>query len=136
MPPRERSRGGRVRGTGPLPHWRGIDKSIVDIALTRTPELAIVDGITGMEGDGPLNGTPRHLGALVMGTDLVAVDATCCRLMQLDPERIGYLVLGYQKKLGLLAEKEIQQAGESIEALAQPFETLPHFQALYLGRSA
>ena len=38
-------------------HWRGIDNSIVDIALTRTPDLAIVDGIIGMEGDGPLNGT-------------------------------------------------------------------------------
>ena len=37
-------------------HWRGIDNSIVDIALTRTPDLAIVDGIVGMEGDGPLNG--------------------------------------------------------------------------------
>ncbi|HEV3259439.1 MAG TPA: DUF362 domain-containing protein [Gemmataceae bacterium] len=117
-------------------HWRGIDKSIVDIALTRTPELAIVDGITGMEGDGPLNGSPRHLGALIMGTDALAVDASCCRLMQLDPQRIGYLVLGYQKKLGLLLEREIQQIGEKIEVLAQPFETLPHFQELYLGRPA
>ena len=49
-------------------HWRGIDNSIVDIALTRTPDLAIVDGIVGMEGDGPLNGTARPVGALVMGT--------------------------------------------------------------------
>ncbi|MFO0846866.1 MAG: DUF362 domain-containing protein, partial [Gemmataceae bacterium] len=43
-------------------HWRGIDNSIVDIAVTRTPDLAIVDGIVGMEGDGPLNGTPRPTG--------------------------------------------------------------------------
>ena len=48
-------------------HWRGIDNSIVDIALTRTPDLAIVDGIVGMEGDGPLNGTAKHMGVLVMG---------------------------------------------------------------------
>ena len=41
-------------------HWRGIPNSIVDIALTRTPDLAIVDGIVGMEGDGPLNGTPSR----------------------------------------------------------------------------
>ena len=38
-------------------HWRGIPNSIVDIALTQTPHLAIVDGIVGMEGDGPLVGT-------------------------------------------------------------------------------
>jgi uncharacterized protein (DUF362 family) len=117
-------------------HWRGIDNSIVDIALTRTPDLAIVDGIIGMEGDGPLNGTPKPLGALIMGNDLVAVDATCCRLMQLNAERIGYLVMGHARKLGLLRAEQIEQIGETIEALAQPFETVPHFHMLYLGRSA
>jgi len=115
-------------------HWRGIDNSIIDIALTRTPDLAIVDGIIGMEGDGPLNGTPKVLGALIMGTDPLAVDATCCRLMQLNPERIGYLVLGRQKKLGLLDEAKIHQVGEPIEELAQPFETVPHLQQLCLGQ--
>src|SRR5205085_1680138 len=93
-------------------HWRGIYNSIVDIALTRTPELAIVDGIVGMEGDGPLNGTPKQMGLSIMGTDLVAVDATCCRLMKLDPEQVGYLVIGYEKKLGRLKAEEIQQLGE------------------------
>jgi uncharacterized protein (DUF362 family) len=117
-------------------HWRGIDNSIIDIALTRTPELAIVDGIVGMEGDGPLNGNPKHVGAIVMGTDLLAVDATCCRLMKLNPERIAYLTMGYQRKLGLLHEKEIQQAGETIDSLAQPFETVEHFRELCIGRSA
>jgi len=117
-------------------HWRGIDNSIIDIALTRTPDLAIVDGIIGMEGDGPLNGTPREMGALIMGTDFVAVDATCCRLMELDPERIKYLILGYQKKLGLLQVSEIQQIGETVESLAQCFDTVPHFKELRLAKSA
>ena len=117
-------------------HWRGIDRSIVDIALTRTPHLAVVDGIIGREGDGPLNGTPRPLGAVIMGTDLLAVDATCCRLMKLNPERVGYLVMGSHKKLGQLKAEAIQQLGESVEALAQPFETLPQFHELYVGRSA
>ena len=117
-------------------HWRGIDNSIVDIALTRTPELAIVDGIIGMEGDGPLNGTAKPFGALIMGHDLVAVDATCCRLMMLDPNRIGYLVLGNQKKLGRMQEAEIPQLGEPIALLAQPFETVPHLDALRMRKSA
>jgi uncharacterized protein (DUF362 family) len=117
-------------------HWRGIENSIVDIALTRTPDLAIVDGIVGMEGDGPLNGTARPLGALVMGCDPVAVDATCCRLMQLDPERVGYLALAYRKKLGRVRAGEIEQLGERIDHLAKPFATLPQFQVLYQDRSA
>jgi uncharacterized protein (DUF362 family) len=117
-------------------HWRGIDNSIVDINLTRTPDLAIVDGIIGMEGDGPLNGTAKPMGVLVMGCDVVAVDATCCRLMQLDPERIGYLVMGSRKKLGLLSAADIQQLGESIASLAQPFATVPHFEKLRVARPA
>ena len=81
-------------------HWRGIDNSIVDIALTRTPDLAIVDGIVGMEGDGPLNGTPKPMGVLIMGNDLVAVDATCCRLMKLDPEKVGVPGAGDAQEAG------------------------------------
>jgi uncharacterized protein (DUF362 family) len=117
-------------------HWRGIDNSIVDIAATRLPDLAIVDGIVGMEGDGPLNGTPRAMGVLVMGTDLVAVDATCCRLMQLDPEKIAYLVFASRRKLGLLAAGRIEQLGERIEDRAQPFATLDHFKPVWMGRPA
>jgi uncharacterized protein (DUF362 family) len=117
-------------------HWRGIDNSIVDIAATRMPDLAVVDGIVGMEGDGPLNGTPKPMGVLVMGSDLVAVDATCCRLMQLDAERVGYLVLASRKKLGNLAADKIEQFGETIDGRKQPFETVPHFTELWVGRSA
>ncbi len=117
-------------------HWRGIHNSIVDIALTRTPELAIVDGIIGMEGDGPLNGTAKPFGALIMGHDLVAVDATCCRLMMLDPDKVGYLVLGAMKKLGRLKEAEIAQLGETIASLAQPFATVPHLDELRMKKSA
>jgi uncharacterized protein (DUF362 family) len=118
-------------------HWRGIENSIVDIALTRTPDLAIVDAIVGMEGDGPLNGTARPLGAIVMGADLVAVDATCCRLMQLDPAKVGHLALAHAKKLGVLAEGQIRQLGSPVAALRQPFATLPRFAFLHAaGRQA
>ncbi len=109
-------------------HWRGIPNSIVDIALSRTPHLAIVDGIVGMEGDGPLAGTARHVGALVMGHDLLAVDATCCRLMGLPPERLPTLVLAHQKRLGRLSEADIPQLGEPISALAQDFEMPPDIE--------
>jgi hypothetical protein len=71
-----------------------------------------------------------------MGNDPLAVDATCCRLMRLDPERMGSFVKGYQKKLGRLKEAEIQQLGETIESLAQPFETIEHFKVLCMGQSA
>jgi uncharacterized protein (DUF362 family) len=105
-------------------HGRGIENGIVDIALTRPPDLAIVDGIVAMDGDGPLNGVAKPLGALVFGSDPVAVDATCFRLMNLNPEMPnGYLTLAYGKSLGLLKENEIHQIGEPIAALANPFKS-------------
>jgi uncharacterized protein (DUF362 family) len=109
-------------------HWRGIPNSIVDIACTCTPHLAIVDGIVGMEGDGPLMGSAKPVGALVMGADLVAVDATCCRLMHLPPERLPTLVLAALKRLGRLKEADIPQLGEPIAALATPFEWPPRIE--------
>ena len=117
-------------------HWRGIHNSIVDIALTRTPDLAIVDGIVGMEGDGPLNGTPKPMGVLVMGADLLAVDATCCRPMQLDPTKVGYLVLGAGKKLGQMNEAVIEQLGETIAGRRKPFDTVKSFEEAWTGRGA
>jgi uncharacterized protein (DUF362 family) len=112
-------------------HWRGIDNSIIDIALTRTPDLAIVDGIIGMEGDGPLNGTPIPAGVIVMGCDPLAVDATCCRIMQLDPSKVGHLIRGAEKRLGILDQAKIQQLGQRIDQVSRPFATLPQFERLY-----
>lgn len=117
-------------------HWRGIPNSIVDIALTQSPHLAIVDGIVGMEGDGPLVGKAKNSHALVMGIDLVAVDATCCRLMKLPVERIPTLRLGEHMKLGRLAEAVIPQLGEPIEKLAQTFEWPPKLETMLLKTAA
>lgn len=72
-------------------HYAGIGPSIFDIAAAVRPHLAIVDGIIGTEGEGPIMGTPRHAGVLVMGTNLPAVDATCGRPTDINPWRIGYL---------------------------------------------
>ena len=106
-------------------HYAGIGPSILDIAAAVRPHLAIVDGIIGMEGDGPIMGTPRHSGVLVMGTNLPAVDATCARLMEIDPWRIGYLAAA-SGRLGPIAERHIEQRGESIKDVSQKFELLDH----------
>ena len=71
-----------------------------------------------MEGDGPIMGTPRHAGVLVMGTNLPAVDATCTRLMEINPWRIDYLAAA-SGRLGPIAERHIEQRGEAINEIAQ-----------------
>jgi uncharacterized protein (DUF362 family) len=106
-------------------HHAGINRSILDIHSAVRPHLAIVDGIIGMEGDGPIMGTPKPAGVLVMGTNLPAVDATATRLMGLDPWRIDYLSAA-SGRLGPIAARHIEQRGEPIAALAQAFRLLDH----------
>jgi uncharacterized protein (DUF362 family) len=112
-------------------HAAGIPASILDINAATRPDLAIVDGIVGMEGDGPIMGTPRHSGVLVMGTNLPSVDATASRLMGIDPARVSYLA-GASGWLGPIAEGHIRQRGERIDALAGPYAILDHPSLKYL----
>jgi len=106
-------------------HFAGIGPAILDIAAAVRPHLAIVDGIIAMEGDGPIMGTAKQAGVLVMGTNLAAVDATCVRLMGLNPWRVGYLV-GASGRLGPVSERNIDQRGEPIASVASRFEILDH----------
>jgi uncharacterized protein (DUF362 family) len=110
-------------------HWRGIENSIVDLAATVRPGLAIVDGIVGMEGDGPIMGTPRPVGCVVMGQDPVAVDATCARVMGLRPERMPYLQMAGEF-LGNLDAGDILQRGEPLGRFRTRFEVLARHRDL------
>lgn len=109
-------------------HQEGIPQSILDINASLKPHLAIIDGITGMEGDGPIMGTPINAGVIVMGQNLPAVDATCCRVMGIDPSRITYLKTADQW-LGPIQELAIQQRGESWRSVQIPFALDPEIPA-------
>lgn len=105
-------------------HHYGIDRSIVKLAETfASKSVAIVDGIVGMEGNGPIQGKPRTAGVIVAGANLPAVDATCCRLMGIDPEKVRFLETS--QHLGPANAAWIEQRGESPAALRQDFELMP-----------
>jgi uncharacterized protein (DUF362 family) len=110
-------------------HFHGIDNSIVDLAATIRPGLAIVDGIVGMEGDGPIMGTARPVGCLVMGRDPVAVDATSARIMSLRPERVAYLRMAGEF-LGHVRQGAIRQVAEPLARYRSPFAVVPHLEPL------
>jgi uncharacterized protein (DUF362 family) len=103
-------------------HWAGLEESIADLHAAFRRQFAIVDGIVGMEGDGPIQGVPKPVGVLVAGRDPVAVDATCCRIMHIDPYQIGYLRLAAEGAESHLLEEGIRQTGEKIADVATPFQ--------------
>ncbi len=114
-------------------HHAGIPQTVVDINASLPPRIAIVDGIECMEGDGPIMGSPKQMGLIVVGNNPTAVDATIARLMGLEPSRISYLRLA-AGKLGPLDERSIVQRGEDWQPLSSPFEILdqPHLRGLRL----
>jgi uncharacterized protein (DUF362 family) len=117
-------------------HHNGIPETVADIASTAPRTLAIVDGIDCMEGDGPILGSRKHMGLLLVGGNLAAVDATAARIMGLDPTRVSYLKLA-AKRLGPLDDRLIDQRGEHWQNVADPFQILEldHLQQLRADRS-
>ena len=111
-------------------HVRGIPNSIVDLTATIRPHFAIVDAVTAMEGDGPIMGRPRALGFVAMGPDLVAVDATCARVIGLDPGKLSYLESA-SRFLGVLDESRIVHRGESPSRYATRFDLVPALRHLW-----
>ena len=110
-------------------HWKGIQESILDICATVPVHFVIADAIIAMEGNGPLNGSARRLNRIVLADDPVAADATCARLMGLDPEKITHIRIGSQF-LGNTSVGRIGQLAEPIPVPATPFEVVPEFDHL------
>lgn len=111
-------------------HWAGINECIADLHTAFPRHFALVDGIVGMEGNGPIQGNPKPAGVLVAGKDMVAVDATCCRIMRINPANVHYLRLAGGPER--LQEANIRQIGESIKSVQTPFELIDLFQSFRL----
>jgi uncharacterized protein (DUF362 family) len=109
-------------------HWAGIHESILDITTVVKPHLAIVDGIVGMQGDGPIMGTPVQANVIVMGKNLPAVDATSARIMGINPIKIPYLRRA-SGLLGAIRESSVIQRGESIASMRKDFQLLDDIPA-------
>lgn len=119
-----------------LLHYQGIDRSIVELNRIIRHSFAIVDGIVAMEGNGPIQGTPVPAGVVVLGRDVAAVDATCARLMRLDPLKMRYLKEASALRipgLGAIEQDQVDQRGETIQSLARPFAVIDDFASLRLA---
>ncbi len=109
-------------------HWAGIPESIVDLHRLFPKQFTIVDGIIGMEGNGPIQGTAKHAGLLIAGSDVVAVDATCCRIMGINPVKIDYLRIARGEDQ--LGEAAFHQVGERIADVRTNFELVDPWKGM------
>jgi len=117
---------GLVQGEGKVGvHVKGLDDGIVDLNTLFPSRLVVVDALVGMEGElGPTNGRPVELGLLVAGDNVVEVDATCCRLVGLDPHRVPHIRKAEERGLG--RTQGFQILGEDPEKVKRDFDLPDH----------
>ncbi len=101
-------------------HSRGISNVVVDINSVIKPVLTVIDGFVGMEGNGPINGTPVKMDLIFTGKDVVATDATACRVMGMNPYQIKHIRRAHEKGIGTI--ENIDVLGEKIENVTRPFK--------------
>jgi uncharacterized protein (DUF362 family) len=101
-------------------HARGISKVVVDINSVLKPNLTVIDGFVAMEGRGPTDGSPIKMDLIIAGKDPVATDATCARVMGLDPHEISHIHSANEKGIGQIDEIEV--VGSSIEEVKRSFK--------------
>jgi hypothetical protein len=92
-------------------HWNNtVEQAIVDINLVKKPDLTIIDGIIGEEGlaGGLKNDRPVHMDTLIAGSDPVAVDTVCSRIMGINPKKVLHLKWAAEKGIGTMDNIEIK----------------------------
>jgi uncharacterized protein (DUF362 family) len=102
-------------------HAFNISKVVVDINSVLKPSLTVVDGFYGLEGPCPVSGYPVKMNLITAGREVVAVDATACRVMGIDPFEIYHIRQAYEKEFGEMTQDRIQLVGNSIEEVARKF---------------
>jgi uncharacterized protein (DUF362 family) len=100
-----------------------MSKAIADLNRFYRPDLSIVDGIVGMEGFGPIDGTPKHVGAIIASMDPVAADAVCARMIGIPPSSVDHLV--YAEKKGIGSTRDLRIVGCDLAQVATEFVSIP-----------
>lgn len=91
---------------------RVLSANLAALAARLAPHVSVIDGFTGLEGEGPTAGDAVDFGVSLAGRDFAAVDATTARLMGFDPAVIEYLHLVAARGLGTTAEGGIELVAE------------------------
>jgi len=100
-------------------HTTDLAAAMMDLGSVIQPDFTIVDMIKPMEGYGPHSGTAADVGCIVAGKDMVAIDATACRIVGLSLEDVPYFDAALEKGLGVFDEKLIEIRGNSIKEVAK-----------------
>jgi uncharacterized protein (DUF362 family) len=102
-------------------HRQGLFEGVIDLLAAVKPRLAVVDAIVCQEGVGPVFGKPVEMNLVLVGKDLVAVDAVSARLIGYDPRETLLTVNAASRGLGVMNPEQIEIVGEKLETVQRRF---------------
>lgn len=105
---------------------------LVDLCEAVKPTLAIMDGVWGMEGDGPTAGENRHIGLVLASANSYALDMAACHIIGYKPHEVDTVQYSIDRGLCPKNVKELDILGEDIEKVRIPDFKKPktHFDLL------
>jgi uncharacterized protein (DUF362 family) len=103
-----------------LPDPYDFANMLVDLNTLVKPRLCVMDGIMAMEGNGPKSGRPQKMSVLLFSSDPIAIDATACRIIDLDPDVVPTSRPGEKSGLGAYHSENIEIVGEDSVHKTQP----------------
>jgi len=113
---------GRAQKDGIHRGHKAFNLSLAKMAQVAGPDLTVIDGIVGMQGNGPVHGYAIDSGVTLASADRIAADVVGLQVMGFQLSQVGYL--SYCMQLRNLAENDIQVVGETIDACRTHYE--PH----------
>jgi uncharacterized protein (DUF362 family) len=111
-------------GLMPPPRMRFHEKLhevLCDLVQIRPPDLVLVDGLVGTEGQGPLRGTPIRMDLVLAGRNVVAVDSVAAAVMGYDPAKIRIIAMADKAGLGESDLAKITVKGQPIDQVRRLF---------------
>jgi len=108
--------------------FHAINYNMATLAKEVHPDLAVIDGYEGMEGNGPTLGTPIAHRICIAATDWLAADRVGIELMGIDFSKIGYLNYCAQMSLGEADLDKIEITGESVKDHIKEYKLPDNFE--------
>jgi uncharacterized protein (DUF362 family) len=96
---------------GPSSRWLHYNLYLVSQRIR--PHLSVIESVQGMEGNGPMNGTPVDHKVALAGTDFLAVDSIGAQLMDVPLENLGYLNFCANSGMGIIDRERIDIIGDA-----------------------
>lgn len=103
-------------------HRIDLGQKMADLYRIRKADLTIIDGIIGMEGQGPHAGSPIEMNLIIAGQDTVAVDAVTATIMGFQPMEIPAVRCAGTDGLGELDLSKMEIVGEKVEDVMKHFK--------------